>query len=99
MATAHLPQQLETYLVGRYIMRTQILLQYGGVFHDDHVFWTQRLPDEMIEYDVVVSPDWHNHGNWPESLNHALLIARQNASYLQQLLKVSELDRVYNVSL
>ncbi|KAL8606588.1 hypothetical protein ACOMHN_009473 [Nucella lapillus] len=70
----------------RYIMRTEILLHYGGVFHDSHVLWTQPLPDELLGYEAVVSPDWHSHGNWPESINHALLIARGGATYLQQLL-------------
>ncbi|KAK7094173.1 uncharacterized protein [Littorina saxatilis] len=72
----------------RYIMRTEILLHFGGVYHDSHVIWTQPLPDQLLEYDVVASPDWHAHGNWPESVNHALLIARAGAKYLQKLLKV-----------
>ncbi|KAK7501889.1 hypothetical protein BaRGS_00006975 [Batillaria attramentaria] len=72
----------------RYIMRAEILAHYGGVFHDSHVIWTQQLPDELLEYETVISPDWHAHGNWPESVNHALLIARGGARYLQQLLKV-----------
>ncbi|XP_076451490.1 uncharacterized protein LOC143287396 isoform X2 [Babylonia areolata] len=69
-----------------YIMRTEILLHYGGVFHDSHVLWTQPLPDELLQYEAVASPDWHEHGNWPESVNHGLLIARGGATYLQQLL-------------
>ncbi|XP_025082737.1 uncharacterized protein LOC112557220 isoform X2 [Pomacea canaliculata] len=72
----------------RYIMRTEILVHYGGIFSDGHVFWTQRLPDELLEYEAVASPDWHAHGSWPESINHALLVARGGALYLQRLLDV-----------
>ena len=72
----------------RYIMRTEILMHYGGVYHDSHVLWTQRLPDHLLEYDTVVSPDWHAFGSWPESINHALLISRGGAQYLEQLLQV-----------
>ena len=82
----------------RYIMRTEILLHYGGVYHDSHVLWTQRLPERLLEYDAVASPDWHAHGNWPESVNHALLIARGGAPYLQQLLQVSSLPLSLSVS-
>nr|KAG5710012.1 hypothetical protein BaRGS_030088 [Batillaria attramentaria] len=68
----------------RYIMRAEILAHYGGVFHDSHVIWTQQLPDELLEYETVISPDWHAHGNWPESVNHALLIARGGARCIRK---------------
>lgn len=82
------PNSQMTHDMRQYIMRAEILAHYGGVFHDSHVIWTQPLPDQLLEYETVISPDWHAHGSWPESVNHALFIARGGARYLQKLLKV-----------
>ncbi|XP_076472679.1 uncharacterized protein LOC143302064 isoform X2 [Babylonia areolata] len=72
----------------RYITRTEILMQHGGVFHDSHVIWTHKLPDYFLYCEAVVSPDWRSLGSWPESVNHGLILASKNAAYLKQLLKM-----------
>ncbi|XP_076446836.1 uncharacterized protein LOC143284085 isoform X2 [Babylonia areolata] len=67
------------------IMRLSILLKYGGVYCDDRVLWTQRIPDGHFGYSAVASPDWHLYGSWPDSVNHAVLMAKKNAPYLLKL--------------
>ncbi|XP_076468099.1 uncharacterized protein LOC143298942 isoform X2 [Babylonia areolata] len=67
------------------IMRIAILLKYGGVYCDEKVLWTQRIPDAHFGYTAVASPDWHLHGSWPDSVNHAVLMAKKNAPYLLEL--------------
>ncbi|KAL8578314.1 hypothetical protein ACOMHN_005705 [Nucella lapillus] len=82
------PDQPSANEMRRYIARTEILMQYGGVFHDSHVIWTQALPEELLEYEAVVSPDWRQYGSWPDSVNHDVIVAAKNATYLDRLLKM-----------
>lgn len=74
-----------THQVAVGIMRVSILLKYGGVYCDNNVLWTNRIPDEYFGYSAVASPDWHLHGNWPDSVNHGVLMAKKNAKYLLKL--------------
>ena len=67
------------------IMRVSILLKYGGVYCDDNVLWTQRIPDAHFGYAAVASPDWQLYGSWPDSVNHAVLMAKKNSLYLLKL--------------
>lgn len=67
------------------IMRLSILLKYGGVYCDDNVLWTQRIPDHHFGFSAVASPDWHLYGSWPDSVNHAVLMAKKNSPYLLKL--------------
>ncbi|KAL8611576.1 hypothetical protein ACOMHN_058130 [Nucella lapillus] len=69
-------------------MRVTILLRYGGVYCNDKVLWTQRIPDEHFGYTAVASPDWHLYGSWPDSINHAVLMAKKNSPYLLKLRNV-----------
>ncbi|XP_076472294.1 uncharacterized protein LOC143301788 [Babylonia areolata] len=80
------PAQQEANEMQQYITRTEILLQYGGVFHDSHVIWTQPLPEAMLRYEAVVSPGWRRHGSWPGCVNHGVVVASKASTYLQQLL-------------
>nr|KAG5706223.1 hypothetical protein BaRGS_019550 [Batillaria attramentaria] len=67
------------------IMRVSILLKYGGIYCDDNVLWTRKIPEEYFGYSAVASPDWHLYGSWPDSVNHAVLMAKKNAQYLLKL--------------
>ncbi|KAK7097818.1 uncharacterized protein [Littorina saxatilis] len=67
------------------IMRISILLKYGGVYCDPNVLWTRQIPEELFGYTAVASPDWHLYGSWPDSVNHAVLMAKKNCPYLLKL--------------
>lgn len=67
------------------IMRLSILLKYGGVYCDSNVLWTQKIPEEYLSLPAVASPDWHLYGAWPDSINHAVLMAKKNSPYLLKL--------------
>ncbi|XP_041378506.1 uncharacterized protein LOC121390690 isoform X2 [Gigantopelta aegis] len=71
--------------LGTNLMRLHILLKYGGVYQDANTLWTQSIPDDRFEYEAVVSPDWHTHGAWPESINHGVMMAKENSEYIRQL--------------
>jgi hypothetical protein len=49
------------------------------------VLWTQRIPDHLLGYSAVASPDWHLHGTWPDSINHAVLMAKKNSQYVLKI--------------
>ncbi|ESO89438.1 hypothetical protein LOTGIDRAFT_165035 [Lottia gigantea] len=66
------------------IMKLAILLKYGGVYQDPNVLWTKKIDDHYFGYDVVVSPDWHLHGSWPDSVNHGAVMSKRNSEYLMR---------------
>ncbi|GFR97795.1 hypothetical protein ElyMa_001002500 [Elysia marginata] len=67
------------------IMRVAILLKYGGVYCDSHVIWTNSIPEQLFKYDAVASPGWHQLGAWPDSVSHAVVLAKKNSEYLLKL--------------
>ena len=69
----------------KHLMRLHILLKYGGVCQDMNTLWTQAISEELLQYEAVVSPDWHTHGAWPESINHGVMMAKPNSEYVREL--------------
>ncbi|ESO91426.1 hypothetical protein LOTGIDRAFT_153870 [Lottia gigantea] len=62
-----------------------ILLEYGGIYIDNSVFWTNQIPDYYFGYDAVVSPDWFLYGIWPESLNPGIIMGKRQSRYFTKL--------------
>ena len=67
------------------LLRTTILLKYGGVYCQDSVLWTKRIPDNHFKYQAVISPGWGSYGHWPGCINHAVLMASPNSAYVFKL--------------
>ena len=70
------------------ILRADILLKYGGVYQDENVLWTQRIPESYFGYEAVASPHWHSYGRWPESVNHGTIMSKRNSRYMVKVREI-----------
>ena len=63
-----------------------MLYKYGGVYQDWDVVWVNEIPDWLLGYPAVVSPQWPRYGDWPDTLNLGVLLARRHAPFLRHFL-------------
>ncbi|KAH9508315.1 hypothetical protein Btru_050827 [Bulinus truncatus] len=69
------------------ILRSYILLKYGGVYQDNDVFWTSPPPDHVMRYPAVICYDWPRYAVRPHSINLGIIMARPGAFYLRQFIE------------
>ena len=75
------------------VMRADILLKYGGVYLDQNVLWTQRIPESYFGYEAVASPHWHLYGRWPDSVNHGTIMSKRNARYITKVREILQKNK------
>ncbi|KAK0045675.1 hypothetical protein Bpfe_024927, partial [Biomphalaria pfeifferi] len=68
------------------ILRSYILLKYGGVYQDKDVFWTSPPPDHVMRYPAVICYDWPWYDVWPRSINLGIMMARRGSTFLRRFL-------------
>lgn len=69
------------------ITKFYVLLKYGGISLDPDVYWVNRIPDDILSYDAVLSKDWLKRLDWPDTLNIGVFIAKPNAQFLYNFLR------------
>ncbi|XP_076435497.1 uncharacterized protein LOC143275346 [Babylonia areolata] len=68
------------------IVRYSVLYKYGGVYQDTDILWVNHLPDWLLGYPAVACPEWPRYGEWPDTLNLGLLLARRHSPFLRHFL-------------
>ncbi|XP_048259268.1 uncharacterized protein LOC125384330 [Haliotis rufescens] len=69
------------------ITKFYVLLKYGGISVDPDVYWVNRIPDDILSYDAVLSKDWLKRLDWPDTLNIGVFIAKPNTQFLYNFLR------------
>jgi len=57
---------------------------YGGAYQDQDVYWVNRVPERILAYPSVISPDYHD-GLFPERFNSGVILSRRHASWLRHV--------------
>lgn len=68
------------------VLRTDILLKYGGIYTDWDAVWVKPLDHEIRSYDAVVAPDWPTKLKpFPQTLNLGVMLAKPGSEYVKKL--------------
>ncbi|WAR10097.1 hypothetical protein MAR_035173 [Mya arenaria] len=67
------------------IVRAEVLLKYGGIYMDWDVLWL-RSPDDIINtgYDAVANFDHMQNGNFPETINLGVFMAKPKSTFVKR---------------
>ncbi|KAL8616785.1 hypothetical protein ACOMHN_017822 [Nucella lapillus] len=69
------------------VSRYNVLYRYGGAYQDFDCVWTSRVPDDLLEYPMVISPAISKNANWPDGLALGMLMARPGAPFIRHAFK------------
>ncbi|KAK7491067.1 hypothetical protein BaRGS_00017763 [Batillaria attramentaria] len=75
------------------ILRYGALNRYGGVYQDRDVVWVSRLPGWLLAYPTVACPEWPHYGQWPDTINIGVLLARRQAPWIRHFLPTNRYFR------
>ena len=67
--------------------RFNAIYRYGGAYQDFDCVWTNRVPDHLLEFPMVIAPAIGRVGNWPDGLAAGMFMARPGAPFLRQIIK------------
>ncbi|XP_070173296.1 uncharacterized protein [Littorina saxatilis] len=68
------------------VIRYNVLYKYGGVYQDTDVVWVNQVPDWLLGYPTVACPEWPSYGEWPDTLNLGVIIARRHSPFLRHVM-------------
>ena len=60
-----------------YNFRFNLLYRYGGAYQDFDCMWINKVPQEMLEMPVVVSPAISLNGQFPEGIALGMIMAKK----------------------
>jgi hypothetical protein len=60
--------------------------EYGGVYFDSDVVFSSAIPDSVLCYPTVLSPDWPINGEWPTSFNTGVMMSQPRAPFVRHFL-------------
>ncbi|KAK0040439.1 hypothetical protein Bpfe_030139, partial [Biomphalaria pfeifferi] len=79
-------QDVKVYAHQSDILRSIILLKYGGAYQDKDALWSSPVPEDVRRYPAVGCYDWVNRGEWPRSLNTGVFLSKPGSTFLRQFL-------------
>ena len=71
-------------------LRAIILVKYGGLFINSDVIFLQPLQQDIMFYETVASLDWEEHGDFPNSVNLDVTMAKPGSRFFQQYYSAHE---------
>ncbi|KAH9487503.1 hypothetical protein Btru_074466, partial [Bulinus truncatus] len=80
-------QEVKVYAHQSDILRSLILLKYGGAYQDKDALWTGPVPENVRRYPSVASYDWVDRGEWYGSLNTGIFLSKPRAPFLRRFLE------------
>lgn len=67
------------------IVRAEVLLKYGGIYMDWDVLWLKSPADLLNSgYDAIVNFDHMQNGNFPESINLGVFLAKPQSTFVKR---------------
>ncbi|XP_055871543.1 uncharacterized protein LOC129923638 [Biomphalaria glabrata] len=75
------------------ILRSLILMKYGGAYQDRDVIWGNPVSEEIRKYPTLMSYDWPDYGEWPRAINMGVLMSRAKSPFLYTFLDTFWLEK------